>query len=83
MVDSGSDDGSLADLAYDAIRQAILRCDLAPGQYVTEAQLSTQFGAGRAAVRAAQHLDTHDLLGPCVVGDVQPGLHLNHGSHLN
>lgn len=53
MVDTGSDEGSLADLAYGAIRQAILRCDLAPGQYVTEAQLSTQFGAGRAAVRAA------------------------------
>lgn len=58
----GPDDGSLADLAYEAIRQAILRCDLAPGQYVTEAQLASQFGAGRAAVRAALARLGHERL---------------------
>ncbi|MCA9878767.1 MAG: GntR family transcriptional regulator, partial [Thermomicrobiales bacterium] len=59
---NGNDEGSLADLAYASIRQAILRCDLAPGQYVTEAQLATQFGAGRAAVRAALTRLGHERL---------------------
>lgn len=62
MMDVGSEEGSLADLAYNAIRRAILRCDLAPGQYVTEAQLSAQFGAGRAAVRAALARLGHERL---------------------
>ncbi|MCA9863396.1 MAG: GntR family transcriptional regulator, partial [Thermomicrobiales bacterium] len=57
-----ADEGSLADLAYSAIRRAILCCDLAPGQYVTEAQLSAQFGAGRAAVRAALARLGHERL---------------------
>jgi DNA-binding GntR family transcriptional regulator len=62
MLDTASDEGSLADLAYEAIRRSILRCDLAPGQYVTEAQLSAQFGAGRAAVRAALARLGHERL---------------------
>lgn len=62
MTTPGSDDSSLADAAYQAIRQAILRCDLAPGQYVTEAQLAATFGAGRAAVRAALARLGHDRL---------------------
>jgi DNA-binding GntR family transcriptional regulator len=62
MLDTTSDQGSLADLAYEAIRRAILRCDLAPGQYITEAQLSAQFGAGRAAVRAALARLGHERL---------------------
>ena len=44
---------SLADGAYEAIRDAILRCDLAPGAHVTEAGLGERFGFGRAAIRAA------------------------------
>ena len=62
MLETLVDEGSLADLAYEAIRRAILRCDLAPGQYVTEAQLSAQFGAGRAAVRAALARLGHERL---------------------
>jgi DNA-binding GntR family transcriptional regulator len=54
--------GSLADQAYEAIRQAILRCDLAPGQHVTEAQLAGNFGVGRAAVRAALTRLSHERL---------------------
>ncbi len=34
---------------------------------------------GVLALRAAEHLDAHDLLGARVVGDVQDRLHLNHG----
>src|SRR5262249_38654954 len=33
---------------------------------------------GCAPMGAAEHLDTHDLLGPCVISHVQPGLHLDH-----
>ena len=44
---------SLADAAYEAIRGAILRCELAPGAHVTESGLGGSFGFGRAAVRAA------------------------------
>lgn len=62
MVDADPAEGSLASLAYEAIRKAILHCDLAPGQYVTEAQLADQFGAGRAAVRAALARLGHERL---------------------
>src|SRR5579884_3449417 len=49
----GTGKRSLADAAYEAVRGAILRCELPPGQQVTEAQLEHRFGCGRAAVRAA------------------------------
>lgn len=51
-----------SDAAYDAIRQAILRCDLAPGEQVTESQLAAGFGYGRAAVRAALTRLCHERL---------------------
>src|SRR5206468_3608025 len=35
-----------------------------------------------AALRAAQHLDALDALGPAVIRNVQVGLHLDHGSTL-
>lgn len=54
--------GSLAHAAYEVIRQAILRCDLAPGEHVTEAQLASSFGLGRAAVRAALTRLGHEQL---------------------
>lgn len=44
---------SLAETAYDLIKRAIIRCDLDPGQPVTEEQLAERFGLGRAAVRPA------------------------------
>ena len=53
---------SLADEAYAAIRAAILRLDLAPGEQVTESQLGARFGMGRAAVRAALARLGHDGL---------------------
>jgi DNA-binding GntR family transcriptional regulator len=42
-----------AQTAYDLIKRAIIRCDLAPGQQITEEQLAERFGFGRAAVRPA------------------------------
>jgi DNA-binding GntR family transcriptional regulator len=50
------------DAAYDTIRSAILRCELAPSAIVTELQLSTRFGFGRAAVRSALTRLTHEQL---------------------
>jgi DNA-binding GntR family transcriptional regulator len=44
---------SLAETAYALIKRAIIRCDLEPGQQVTEEQLAERFGLGRAAVRPA------------------------------
>jgi len=50
------------DAAYRAIRRAILCCDLAPGDYVSEAKLAAAFGFGRAAVRAALIRLDHERL---------------------
>lgn len=58
----GHDGRSLGEIAYGALRQAILRCDLTPGQHVTEAQLAEQYGLGRAAVRAALTRLCHERL---------------------
>lgn len=62
LAEGSANNGSLAAQAYEAIRQAILRCDLAPGQQVTEAQLAARFGVGRAAVRAALTRLSHERL---------------------
>jgi DNA-binding GntR family transcriptional regulator len=53
---------SLAARAYEAIRRAILRCELAPGEQVTESQLAGRYGFGRAAVRAALTRLCHEQL---------------------
>lgn len=45
--------GVLAEEAYHAIKRSIIRCELEPGQQVTEEQLGARFGVGRAAVRTA------------------------------
>ena len=47
------DGRSLADEAYASIKRAVIRCELQPGQPVTEEQLAAHYGVGRAAVRAA------------------------------
>lgn len=39
--------------AYDDLRRAILRCELLPGERVSEQALMERFGHGRAATRAA------------------------------
>lgn len=43
----------LAEVAYDLIKRSIIHCELEPGRQVTEEQLASRFGVGRAAVRAA------------------------------
>jgi DNA-binding GntR family transcriptional regulator len=50
------------DVAYDAIRSAILRCELGPGDHVSELQLSSRFGFGRASVRSALTRLGHERL---------------------
>lgn len=42
-----------SDDAYEAIARAIVRCDLAPGSTVSEAELGARFGLRTAATRAA------------------------------
>ncbi|HEY7032011.1 MAG TPA: GntR family transcriptional regulator [Thermomicrobiales bacterium] len=51
-----------AEVAYRAIRRAILQCDLGPGEQVSEVQLAGSYGFGRAAVRAALTRLSHDGL---------------------
>ena len=43
----------LTDAAYDRIKRAIITCELAPGQQITEEQLAASYAVGRAGVRAA------------------------------
>jgi len=45
--------GVLAEHACHAIKRSIIPCELEPGQQVTEEQLGTRVGVGRAAVRTA------------------------------
>lgn len=44
---------SQADVAYDAIKQDILSCEIRPGERLTEAGLASRYHLGRAAVRSA------------------------------
>ncbi len=44
---------SMAETAYALIKRAIIRCDLDPGQQVSEEQLAERFELGRSAVRPA------------------------------
>lgn len=46
-------DATLTERAYRAIEEAIVTLDLAPGEVVSEAQLSTRLGFGRTPVREA------------------------------
>lgn len=43
----------LTETAYELIKRAVIRCDLQPGQQVTEEQLAQRFGLGRSSVRPA------------------------------
>jgi DNA-binding GntR family transcriptional regulator len=54
---------SLADEAYEALRDRIVDCRLAPGARVTERQLAADLGFGLTPVRQAlARLDTEDLV---------------------
>lgn len=44
---------SLADLAYERIKQKIVTCAIRPGEYLNEAQLASAIGIGRTPVRLA------------------------------
>lgn len=62
-VESDSISGkSQAQIAYETIKRSILRWELAPGEHVSELQLSTSFGFGRAAVRSALTRLSHERL---------------------
>lgn len=50
-----------SDVAFEAIRKAIVRCEIMPGALVTEIDLANQFNVGRAGTRAA--VDRLSLLG--------------------
>ena len=43
----------LIDIAYNRIKEAIVLCDLAPGEEVSEGQLSSHFHLGKASIRSA------------------------------
>lgn len=62
VVEERANGDSLAETAYLVIRCAILWCELAPAERVTEAQLAARFGLGRAAVRAALTRLAHERL---------------------
>ncbi len=57
---SGSE--NLSERAYAAIKRAIVTCELAPGQAVSEAQLAERFGFGKAPIRAALSRLSQDRL---------------------
>ena len=48
-------------IAFERIKQDIIRCTLEPGKQVTEAQLASRYALGKAPIRAA-------LLGLCQAG---------------
>jgi len=53
-LDSGAAVGrSQAEVAFEQIKDAIIRCELKPGAPVTEEELAERFQTGRASVRAA------------------------------
>jgi len=48
-----SDEPQLNRIAFDRIKQDIIRCALHPGKQVTEAQLAGRYAMGKAPIRAA------------------------------
>lgn len=63
MTSDDSRTPSLADEAYEALRERIVDCRLAPGSRVTERQLAADLGFGLTPVRQALgRLDSEDLV---------------------
>ena len=52
-------DSSLADKAYDTIRDAIISNELPPGEVLTEERLSEQLSISRTPIRAALRPTQH------------------------
>src|SRR5205085_3969925 len=52
----------LTERAYERVRRDIISCVIAPGSEISEAQLSTQYKMGKAAVRGALTKLSHDGL---------------------
>ena len=50
---SAADKGHRAEAAYERIKASIIRCELQPGQQVTEEQLAGQYGVSRGSIRPA------------------------------
>lgn len=44
---------SQGEAAYAALRQRLIRCELAPGEHITESQLASEIGVGKTPVREA------------------------------
>ena len=61
-IEGAAGAGTQAEDAYRAIRGAIIRWELEPGAQVSELQLASSFGFGRAAVRAALTRLRHEQL---------------------
>lgn len=58
-----ADTGTQAARTHAQLRRAILRCELAPGEHISEQALAARFGFGRAATRAAlARLDQEGLV---------------------
>lgn len=53
VSDRGSESGSLADAAYEKIRESIVTCRLAPGLRITERGVATELGLGISPIREA------------------------------
>lgn len=73
---------SLADQAYEIIRDEIILCQLAPGEMISEAILEERCGVARAAVRSALARLTQEglvrssggksrMVAPLSLGDIQ------------
>jgi DNA-binding GntR family transcriptional regulator len=53
VLEAPARQSSMAETAYETIKRAIIRCDLEPGRYVSEAYLAERFQLSRAVVRPA------------------------------
>ena len=53
---------SLGETVYAALRRAIIRCELRPGQQITEGELAERFGAAKATLRVILNRLAHERL---------------------
>ncbi|MDT2006152.1 GntR family transcriptional regulator [Rhodococcus opacus] len=60
--DTRGDGAALVERVHDAVRQAILKCDLGPDSVVSQVQLAKQFGVSRTPLREVLRLLEHEGL---------------------